>query len=437
MSDSTVEMLIPPKAKPEMPSQSENEDSTDSTVEKAKRGRHSEGESESESKVNNDRLSDLPDCVLLHILSFVKARNAVQTCILSTRWKDLWKSLPSLILLSPDFSTLKIFTKFVSKLLELRDGSLPLHSFDFERHGSIEYIVHRRVVDYALSHNVQRLAMTVEYDYCHVARIFSCQSLTSLKLSVHPKQYNTFSTSFPISSCLNLPALTSLHLVGFTFHGSNNGQVEPFSAFKKLHSLIIRNCTVKNAQTFCISSTTLVDVTMRTPFGDFHKIELSAPSLQRFDFTGSSPYKRLCGSSLSSVKELSIDAYMGSYSPEPPLVLLSWLEELTNIKSLTVSTNTLQVLFLIPDLVNRKLPFLSNLKSLKVKVQRLSYILRMTMIAAKIQKATTASRREAARLRKEAKYLGKTIYERAPIPAGIVDFLLQNSPTAKVETKMC
>ncbi|XP_057444545.1 putative F-box/FBD/LRR-repeat protein At1g78760 [Lotus japonicus] len=401
MSDSTVEMLILPKSK---------------------RGRLSKSESESVSdEENKDKLSDLPDCILLHILSLVSTKYAVRTCILSTRWKDLWKCLPSLILLSSDFSTLKIFTKFVAKLFELRDRSLPLHNFDFNRHGSIEYIVHRRVVDYALSLYVQRLAMTVEYDYYLLARIFSCQSLTSLKLSVHPGRFNTLRTLFPRASCLNLPALTSLHLDCFTFSGSGNGIVEPFSAFQKLHSLIIDHCTVQDAQTFCISSTTLVDVTIINPFGGFKKIELSAPSLRRFDFTGSSPSQRLCGSSLSSVKELSIHADMSYYSPDPPLVVLSWLEELTNIKSLTVSTDTLQVLFLIPDLVNRKLPFLSNLKSLKVEVlQLLSFPLQMAMVVAKRKKAATESRRE-----------------RAPIPAGIVDFLLQNSPTAKVETKMC
>ncbi|AES82311.1 F-box/RNI superfamily protein [Medicago truncatula] len=35
-----------------------------------------------------DRLSDLPDCVLLHIMSFLKTKCAVQTCILSKRWKN-------------------------------------------------------------------------------------------------------------------------------------------------------------------------------------------------------------------------------------------------------------------------------------------------------------------------------------------------------------
>ena len=38
---------------------------------------------------NEDRFSDLPDCVILHILSFLNTKHAVQTCILSPRYKDL------------------------------------------------------------------------------------------------------------------------------------------------------------------------------------------------------------------------------------------------------------------------------------------------------------------------------------------------------------
>jgi hypothetical protein len=43
-----------------------------------------------------DRLSALPDCMIHHIMSFMKARQVVQTCVLSTRWRHLWRSVPSL-----------------------------------------------------------------------------------------------------------------------------------------------------------------------------------------------------------------------------------------------------------------------------------------------------------------------------------------------------
>jgi len=43
-----------------------------------------------------DRLSALPDSLLHAIMSFLKARQAVQTCVLTTRWRHLWRSLPCL-----------------------------------------------------------------------------------------------------------------------------------------------------------------------------------------------------------------------------------------------------------------------------------------------------------------------------------------------------
>ncbi|KAM0888424.1 hypothetical protein ACQ4PT_028371 [Festuca glaucescens] len=42
----------------------------------------------------DDRLSALPDGVLHAILSFLPARQLVQTSVLSRRWKNLWCSTP-------------------------------------------------------------------------------------------------------------------------------------------------------------------------------------------------------------------------------------------------------------------------------------------------------------------------------------------------------
>ena len=43
-----------------------------------------------------DRLSALPDCLLHLIMSRMKARQTVQTCVLSRRWRHLWRSAPCL-----------------------------------------------------------------------------------------------------------------------------------------------------------------------------------------------------------------------------------------------------------------------------------------------------------------------------------------------------
>ncbi|XBI99078.1 hypothetical protein VPH35_019231 [Triticum aestivum] len=44
----------------------------------------------------DDRLSDLPDCLLHDILSCLKARQVVRTCVLSRRWQRLWPTSPCL-----------------------------------------------------------------------------------------------------------------------------------------------------------------------------------------------------------------------------------------------------------------------------------------------------------------------------------------------------
>ncbi|KAL6652727.1 hypothetical protein ACP70R_011652 [Stipagrostis hirtigluma subsp. patula] len=52
-----------------------------------------------------DRLSALPDCLIHHIMSFMKARQVVQTCVLSTRWTHLWRSVPCLNIDQEEFMT--------------------------------------------------------------------------------------------------------------------------------------------------------------------------------------------------------------------------------------------------------------------------------------------------------------------------------------------
>ncbi|WJX32675.1 hypothetical protein P8452_20973 [Trifolium repens] len=47
---------------------------------------------------------------------------------------------------------------------------------------------------------------------------------------------------------------------------------------------------------------------------------------------------------------------MWSISTDVPLVLLNWLIELANIKSLTVSSSALEVLSLVPDLLKAEFP---------------------------------------------------------------------------------
>lgn len=52
--------------------------------------------------------SDLSDDVPVHMLSFLNVKKAIQTCILSKRWTNLWKTLPTLALNFRQFRTNKV-----------------------------------------------------------------------------------------------------------------------------------------------------------------------------------------------------------------------------------------------------------------------------------------------------------------------------------------
>jgi len=316
---------------------------------------------EVENTDTEDRLSDLPEGVLLHILSFLDAKYAVQTCVLSTRWKYLWKLIPTLILHSWEFSTEKRFAIFVSKILTLRDGSTILKALDLDHHGNIEPHLLKKVLNYVCSHNthLQRLEISVSGDSSRILScVSSCRALTSLSLSVFPEGlYNFGNILFPKS--LNLPTLTSLDLTNFAFCASDNvDRAEPFSVFNNLNSLTIGGCTLRDAPILSISSATLVNFTVCFNSPKYAKIELNTPSLNCFTFRGP-PHQRLCGSSLSNVKQVNIDALPW---PEHPLILYKWLQDLDGMKSLTVTTSTLQVLSSYDDYFNFQI--LSTIKCL-------------------------------------------------------------------------
>ncbi|XP_058747132.1 F-box/LRR-repeat protein At4g14096-like [Vicia villosa] len=338
---------------------------------------------------SKDRLSDLPDCILLHILSFLGAKPTVQTCILSPRWNSLWKRLPTLRLNCFNYRYYN-FTEFVTQILSLRDDSTTLHTLTFHRHGLVEPHLLKRVLNYGISHNVQQLEINVKCEIQHFPpSLFSCHTLTSLKL-VHPNFYY-MRALLPYS--LNLPSLTELHLHSFAFPFGDDGCAEPFSGLHKLNTLIIDKCEVQN---LCILSTSLVRLTIVTrdyPPDDCCEIELCTQNLCMFTFIGSA-FHKLYGSknNLSSIKHIDIDLRLMSDSAEYSLFLLNFLVELVSVKSMTVSSQTLQVLSLVPGLFKVDLPSLCNLKSLKVKKKQSSFL-----------------------------------------PDLVVEFLLQNSPSTKVE----
>ncbi|XP_078152969.1 F-box/LRR-repeat protein At4g14103-like [Carex rostrata] len=76
-----------------------------------------------------DRLSQLPEALLLQILSFLPTKFSARTSLLARRFRHLWTASPSFELDRSDFSRGRLFNNVTSRCLHLRDPSAPLLSF--------------------------------------------------------------------------------------------------------------------------------------------------------------------------------------------------------------------------------------------------------------------------------------------------------------------
>lgn len=72
-----------------------------------------------------DRISALPDELLLHVMYFLTLQEAAQTSLLSRRWQNLWASLMWLNFDAAKFSSMRTYRKFVNNALLIR-SSLPV-----------------------------------------------------------------------------------------------------------------------------------------------------------------------------------------------------------------------------------------------------------------------------------------------------------------------
>ncbi|CAI0375798.1 unnamed protein product [Linum tenue] len=83
-------------------------------------------------EVKDDRVSDLSDDILYHILSSLDdTKLVVQTSVLSKRWRDLWKDVGVLNLNRNSFSAIQGGRNFVRNFLRLRSQHATIHKVSF------------------------------------------------------------------------------------------------------------------------------------------------------------------------------------------------------------------------------------------------------------------------------------------------------------------
>ncbi|XP_057772045.1 F-box/LRR-repeat protein At3g26922-like isoform X2 [Salvia miltiorrhiza] len=130
---------------------------------------------------HRDRLSELPDSLILEILSLLDTRDVVRTSLLSKRWENLWSTIPCLDLLK---QTPSVISSVVSqwkgpKILKFR---LSFPSFILGPSSSVIdswllFAIEKRVEELFLDLNSYK-----KVDYCLPQTLYTCSSITKLTL---------------------------------------------------------------------------------------------------------------------------------------------------------------------------------------------------------------------------------------------------------------
>ncbi|KOM50905.1 hypothetical protein LR48_Vigan08g173200 [Vigna angularis] len=319
-----------------------------------------------------DRLSDLPDEVLQHIIEILPTKQAIQTCVLSKRWENLWKNLTTLTF---EFFNggIRKYNRYVNHILSNRNDSISLHKMFLTYFNSTTPKVLNNAIKYASEHHLQELTLFMDMKFkqtlnSFIPLVINCKSLTLLVIS------NSSSVPLTLPPSFAIPSLKTLSLYNVVFTGrDDNNCVEPFSECTSLIDLHLeRSMHSHSTRTLCISNPTLSVLNMKNIlyWHDFEpKIVLSVPKLKSITLENnnfSMYYKLSCTCDLPLLTEVKINNRVCV----DPSIIVDWLQIFSNVRTLTICSGTLNMLKdICLDTLEIQPPRFARLESLKIEIQ--------------------------------------------------------------------
>jgi hypothetical protein len=196
---------------------------------------------------NSKCLSNLPEEILLHILSFLPTKDVVRTCVLSKRWDYLWASIPNLVFEQSLPAKRTLLMNFVDRALCLRYSS-DIKRFTLRCDVLCDSSRVNTWISAVVRHNVQELSIELDkfegvfsLPYC----LFTCKTLTSLQLEM------PYILKLPTTICFsNLKILTIRNV---TFSDEYLTQ-QLFSGLPVLEELVLFGCSWGDLKSVCISA---------------------------------------------------------------------------------------------------------------------------------------------------------------------------------------
>lgn len=298
-----------------------------------------------------DRLSNLPDGILTHILSYLLTKEVVRTSILSTRWKSIWESVPSLDLSEPDFcSKTERLTdiKMKARFLNFIDRVLMNHSIPALEKvviiGSRHEPFHvESWICASVKRNVRELQLAFGDIYEEPPRelpqsLFSCNTLTVLKLRLD------MVLNFPMAStCLrNLKVLQ----LNFLIYKDDISLQNLISSCPVLEILTIMRHESDNLRALNITSRTIKALRVAFRGGSeqnqLQKIVINASSLESIDIDDYAAEDYVVGELFSVIKaKLNVLNCGNPHMTSCAMGLFQLFRRMSNIKFLSLSSETM------------------------------------------------------------------------------------------------
>ncbi|XP_076911981.1 putative F-box protein At1g32020 [Bidens hawaiensis] len=234
----------------------------------------------------DDRLSSLPDDLIHKIQSFLKITDAIGNSVLSPRWRYIWTSMPYITFSTEDFTTLREFSKLVTHVLSRRNNLTEVHKVKLSFRGKASQVFVKRIMNYAISHNVQQLNVVClhEKDIELPLYLFSSQTLKHLSLTMQsgkPHMHIVCSHCITPTSTWELPALTTLVLHSVTLCDNKADKcIDIFLECVNLKNLTLKRFKTNGSDGFSISHPRLSNLTLENGSFNVKDVNVVAPQLE-------------------------------------------------------------------------------------------------------------------------------------------------------------
>ncbi|GAB2258742.1 hypothetical protein Droror1_Dr00014902 [Drosera rotundifolia] len=293
----------------------------------------------SEDIIAVDRLSDLPDEVLGHILSFLPTKKGVQTSVLSKRWKGVFSLATGLEF--NDCHKATPFINFVDRVLSLHKVSIGRFKLNFRSMDQSDVSCVNAWIASALSLRAQELDLVLRYQMDDMTqhKLFSSCMISVLRLEYC---YDLAILKVPMSVCLS--SLSVLELVNIIFPDVDSTK-RLFLGCSSLKDLTMFNCKWMDGEVYDVYCAKLRN--LRIGFG-YHKyretptIVLDLPDMVYFKcFSAPWELYQMKNRDLICTAELHL---LVPYEALHRKGLIQLIRELSNFKVLRLLGNSLEAI---------------------------------------------------------------------------------------------